>query len=541
MTQIEDPNSRFNVGSLRGLINYVGYAHLNFVYYVFSDSTPGLENYNHASESFPTDTQYTAERVVLSSTNLHVPLAMDIPVVLSESRACTVSTTSFSKLSSMLVVSAIEYPVTMTSPAQTSISTITKFTQSSDRIEGAVKMLEPRSAANAKNVCVPSSTEEHISNLTSYFPEVSVTLIGGSAVATLQTGSTIQERYAEFVAEALPTTGSTMQERYAEFMAEALPTTGSTMQERSAEFVAEALPTTGSTIQERSAEFVAEALPTPGSTMQERSAEFVPEALPTTGSTMQERYAEFVAKALPTTGSTIQERSAEFVTEALPTTGSTIQERYAEFVAEALPTTGSTMQERSAEFVTEALQTTGSTMQERYAEFVAEALPTTGSTIQERYAEFMAEALQTTGSTMQERSAEFVAEALPTTGSTIQERSAEFVAEALPTTGSTMQERYAEFVALPTEVRLPNDISLTMEPISLSEHKAPALGTTIYTAISESAVNVVETMAKPSLFTEHKSGQRSVLKEQELLSENEEPLSLSTNETNEDVIDYTGM
>ena len=321
------------------------------MYYVFSDSTPGLENYNHASESFPTTTQYTPERVVLSSTNLHVPLAMDIPVVLSESRACTVSTTSFSKFSSMLVVSAIEYPVTMTSPAQTSISTITKFTQSLDTIEGAVKMLEPRSAASAKNVCVPSSTEEHISDLTSHFPEVSVTLIGGSAVATLQTGSTIQERYAEFVAEALPTTGSTMQERYAEFVAEALPTTGSTMQERSAEFVA----------------------------------------------------------------------------------------------------------------------------------------------------------------------------------------------EALPITGSTMQERYAEFMALPTEVRLPDDISLTMEPISLSEHKAPVLGTTIYTAISESAVNVVETMAKPSLFTEHKPGQRSVPKEPELLSENGEPLSLSTNETSEDVIDYTGM
>ena len=302
------------------------------MYYVFSDSTPGLENYNHASESFPTTTQYTPERVVLSSTNLHVPLAMDIPVVLSESRACTVSTTSFSKFSSMLVVSAIEYPVTMTSPAQTSISTITKFTQSLDTIEGAVKMLEPRSAASAKNVCVPSSTEEHISDLTSHFPEVSVTLIGGSAVATLQTGSTIQERYAEFVAEALPTTGSTMQERYAEF-----------------------------------------------------------------------------------------------------------------------------------------------------------------------------------------------------------------VAEALPTTGSTMQERSAEFMAIPTEVRLPDDISLTMEPISLSEHKAPVLGTTIYTAISESAVNVVETMAKPSLFTEHKPGQRSVPKEPELLSENGEPLSLSTNETSEDVIDYTGM
>ena len=119
---------------------------------------------------FPVATQYTPERVVLSSTNLHVPLAMDIPVVLSQSRTCTVSTTSFSELSSMLVVSAIEYPVTMTSPAQTTISTFTTLTQSSETIEGAVKMLEPRSAANAENVCVPSSTEEHISNLTSHFP-----------------------------------------------------------------------------------------------------------------------------------------------------------------------------------------------------------------------------------------------------------------------------------------------------------------------------------------------------------------------------------
>lgn len=49
------------------------------------DSTRGLEDYNHVSESFPAATQYTPGRVVLSSTNLHVLLAMDIPVVSSES------------------------------------------------------------------------------------------------------------------------------------------------------------------------------------------------------------------------------------------------------------------------------------------------------------------------------------------------------------------------------------------------------------------------------------------------------------------------
>ena len=214
------------------------------VNHVFSDSSHMIKSNNRSSESFSaTQDTCTSDCVVLSSVikasqyhltspsadntkiaprtsshdepsaiiessraHLQASLPMDSPVISRESLLCTVSTASFPKLSPMLVVSAIEYPVTMTSPAPTSRSTFASMIQFSDTTERSV---EPR----AENMCVPSLTEEHYSKITSNFPEISVPFIRGSALAALDRGSAIQEQCAEFVDLALPTVERLSKER----------------------------------------------------------------------------------------------------------------------------------------------------------------------------------------------------------------------------------------------------------------------------------------------------------------------------------------
>ena len=97
----------------------------------------------------------------------------------------------------MIVVSAIEYPVTLTSPAPTSISTFTLNIQSSNTAEETAE-------SRAENMYVPSLTEEHNSKLTSNFPEISIPFMRGSALPALHGGSATQIQCAE-VDLALPT------------------------------------------------------------------------------------------------------------------------------------------------------------------------------------------------------------------------------------------------------------------------------------------------------------------------------------------------